>query len=197
MILVVYILHGIELEISEAVHTHSLRSTTLRPEFSESDRHKNAKALYTSFQPRWQTNIIRLWPGTPIDPLVYDLFVADLVMFYGVGISALSNIVPFDALSYAWGPPVFNDILICSGFEYPITEHLANALRNLKATYVVRLLWVDALCINQYNLEEKAEQVRVMLSIFQKASRVVIRLGDSSLEQQSVFAEVTKRSGAA
>jgi hypothetical protein len=94
-------LYGIEPEISQAVHTHSVRSKTLRPEVSKYDMHKNAKALYTSIQPRWQTRIIRLWPGTSVDPLVCELFVADLVMFYGVNISALSDIVPFDALSYA------------------------------------------------------------------------------------------------
>jgi hypothetical protein len=44
-------LYGIEPEISQAAHTHSLRSKTLRPEVSESDMHKNAEAIYTSIQP--------------------------------------------------------------------------------------------------------------------------------------------------
>lgn len=135
---------------------------------------ESANTLYTPIQPRWQTQITRLEPGSLADPLICNLFIADLVMFYEVGVSELSDIIPFDALSYAWGWSIFNDILICSGVEFPITEHLANALRHLRERYTVHFLWVDALCINQYDLNEKAEQVRVMLSILQKAGRAIV-----------------------
>jgi hypothetical protein len=72
---------------------------------------------------------------------------------------------------------------------------MANALRHLRETYIVCFLWVDALCINQYNLEEKAEQVRVMLSTFQKASRVVVWLGERSVAQQMFSRSSPRGSG--
>lgn len=49
------------------------------------------------------------------------------------------------------------------------------------------LLGADAICINQNDEQEPNEQVLLMRQIYQKADRVVVDLGDVSLEWYSVF----------
>jgi hypothetical protein len=42
-----------------------------------------------------------------------------------------------------------------------------------------RLLWIDAVCINQNDTTEKSIQVTMMDIIYKRASRVLIYLGES------------------
>jgi hypothetical protein len=51
----------------------------------------------------------------------------------------------------------------------------------------VRLLWADALCINQEDLLERAHQVNIMKNIFQRASRVLIWLGPEKESNLAMF----------
>lgn len=43
-----------------------------------------------------------------------------------------------------------------------------------------RFFWVDAICINQNDLEERSAQVQIMPQIYSKASCVIVWLGDDS-----------------
>ena len=66
----------------------------------------------------------------------------------------------YDALSYAWG----NDNQVCKiaidGIEHLITKNLHDALQALvSGDQLVRLLWVDALSINQADMKERSRQV--------------------------------------
>lgn len=60
-----------------------------------------------------------------------------------------------------------------------ITPNLASALRALRHEDEMRSLWVDALCINQTDLDEKTSQVRNMHTMYQFAKRTIIYLGNS------------------
>lgn len=62
----------------------------------------------------------------------------------------------YEALSYVWGPTSPAERMVLDGKEINITPNLASALRQLRWPSSKRLLWVDALCINQGDLEEKA-----------------------------------------
>ncbi|KAI9782131.1 MAG: hypothetical protein M1839_005478 [Geoglossum umbratile] len=83
----------------------------------------------------------------------------------------------YEALSYAWGDGSTRRKLIISGREFSITTNLEVALRHLQLSDQVRTLWVDAICINQGDIDEKAHQVRIMRKIYQEAHRVIIWLG--------------------
>jgi hypothetical protein len=89
----------------------------------------------------------------------------------------------FEALSYAWGSAEnLVDIIIgASGHEVvSITQNLAEALPYLRYEDRSRVLWIDAICVNQQDLEERSRQVERMADIFTKASRVVVWLGPES-----------------
>lgn len=61
-----------------------------------------------------------------------------------------------------------------------VTINLYSALQKLKASYSRKFLWIDAVCINQADLEERASQVRMMRDIYNKASGVIIWLGETT-----------------
>lgn len=93
-------------------------------------------------------------------------------------VKSLDDRVPFNALSYAWGDqkdclPVF-----CNEKQMFVTKSLYGALRTLRLRAHINLLWIDFVCINQSDTEEKTEQVRLMHEIYKKATTTIIWLGE-------------------
>jgi hypothetical protein len=91
----------------------------------------------------------------------------------------------FYALSYTWGKPDFCHTIICNGSDIKITPNLFDALRHLRLEKRSRTLWIDAICINQNNMDEKSIQVPLMKHIYSQATGVIIWLGleDESTKQ--------------
>ncbi|RFU26865.1 hypothetical protein B7463_g9465, partial [Scytalidium lignicola] len=91
----------------------------------------------------------------------------------------------YEALSYTWGDQTSKHIITLDGAEIEISRALTVALRGIQYPNRPRTVWIDALCINQANDEEKSIQVQMMRRVYQQASRVIIWLGlrstDSSL----------------
>lgn len=56
----------------------------------------------------------------------------------------------------------------------PITENLDEALRHLRYPDRPRHMWIDSLCIDQGNMEERGRQVGNMSHIYWNAPRVVV-----------------------
>lgn len=78
--------------------------------------------------------------------------------------------------------------------DMEVTVNLERALRHLRHPSIPRMLWIDALCIDQSNLEERSEQVDLMGLIYSKATEVRIWLGDLSTKPKgAVDAEKTLR----
>ena len=65
-----------------------------------------------------------------------------------------------------------------------ITLNLSNALRQLRMRITITRIWVDALCINQEDDDEKSAQIRFMGLIYRMASSVKIWLGKYDEEAQ-------------
>ncbi|KAF4631122.1 hypothetical protein G7Y89_g7007 [Cudoniella acicularis] len=86
----------------------------------------------------------------------------------------------FEALSYVWGNPNPPDIIICNGQQHFMTPNLALALRRLRSPYMNRTAWIDAICMNQEDLEERSQQVQLMRVIYSQAWRVIIWLGEDN-----------------
>ncbi|KAF5868489.1 putative heterokaryon incompatibility protein [Botrytis fragariae] len=88
----------------------------------------------------------------------------------------------FSALSYVWGtyrsPP---DTINCNGHELNITASCHDALKALREMHGGIKIWVDAICINQADLNEKAEQIPMMPRVYQNAAAVYTWLGQDSL----------------
>lgn len=88
------------------------------------------------------------------------------------------NAPEYDALSYAWGNEDRTRTIRVNGIGLTVTQNLERALRNLRQTSKSRMLWADAVCINQNDLEERSAQVAQMHVIFHNAKQTVSWLGD-------------------
>ncbi|KAG4295202.1 hypothetical protein FPRO06_01786 [Fusarium proliferatum] len=86
-------------------------------------------------------------------------------------------ILTYEALSYSWGRQTTLHEIVVNGKVLSITESLHEALYHLRNPDEDRMLWVDALCIDQNNIKERGHQVNRMGEIYKKADRVIIWLG--------------------
>ena len=105
----------------------------------------------------------------------------------------------YEALSYAWGEersptPVLVKSHGSKRKFIEVTQNLATALIYLRHKSEARILWIDALCINQEDMEERSSQVARMADIYRLAHRVVVWLGPESEEDRSSEALSTLRS---
>ncbi|KAI8274385.1 hypothetical protein K4K60_009787 [Colletotrichum sp. SAR11_57] len=114
------------------------------------------------------TRLLLLKPGSAEDP-----FEAHLELVH------IEQAPPYEALSYTWGKPTEQprDYIWLDGHPLPIKPNLEDALRSLRFPNQARRLWVDALCIDQSNLDERARQVQYMRLVYKHAARVVVWLG--------------------
>lgn len=83
----------------------------------------------------------------------------------------------YNALSYVWGPPDASARIIVDGKGLPITPSLAESLRYLRPTTTTLALWIDQICINQNDDQEKSIQVGFMDKIYRSSKECVVWLG--------------------
>ncbi|TKA66154.1 hypothetical protein B0A55_08565 [Friedmanniomyces simplex] len=83
----------------------------------------------------------------------------------------------FAALSYCWGDEKDTVEVCLAGRMVPVTKNLTNALRRLRET-PQEIFWADAICINQNDLDERGQQVQLMLDIYSGAELVYSYLND-------------------
>ena len=87
-----------------------------------------------------------------------------------------SSMGQYAALSYCWGEP--GDIIpvVVDGYPLLVQQNLYAFLLQLR-NHGHLLIWVDAICIDQNNFDERSRQVQLMSSIFPNASQVLVWLG--------------------
>ncbi|KAH8725333.1 heterokaryon incompatibility protein-domain-containing protein, partial [Phaeosphaeriaceae sp. PMI808] len=83
----------------------------------------------------------------------------------------------YDALSYVWGNASDTSPISLNGTPHHITKNLEIALRYLRHRESPKVLWVDAICINQSDINERNHQVQQMADIYSQAQRVIGWLG--------------------
>ena len=96
----------------------------------------------------------------------------------------------YEALSYAWGNPKETLPIRVGRAEFPVTVNLHAALSNLRDRSFERIIWVDAVCIDQSNLEEREQQVQLMAKIYSKAHRVIVWLGKEAADTEGALEDI-------
>ncbi|KAK2595337.1 hypothetical protein QQS21_006937 [Conoideocrella luteorostrata] len=89
---------------------------------------------------------------------------------------SLHDAPTYTALSYTWGAPNETRPVVVNGHRFNATTNLYWALRRLRAIGKTSI-WIDAICINQNDREEKSQQLPRMRSIYARAKEVFVWLG--------------------
>lgn len=99
---------------------------------------------------------------------------------------------PYEALSYVWGPENNQQSISIDNCELPVRANLHAALSHLRDRFMERIIWIDAMCINQEDNDEKGQQVQSMAKIYAKASRVIVWLGEAAGDSDQVLEAIRK-----
>jgi hypothetical protein len=101
----------------------------------------------------------------------------------------------YDALSYVWGGSAKPNMIRVNGHELMVTTNLHTALKHLRDRYFERVLWIDAICINQDSLLERGQQVKSMARIYGKANKVIVWLGEAADGSNQAMEELREVAG--
>jgi hypothetical protein len=155
-----------------AAHTHKRK-----PIMAQTDQ----AYIHESLQYPDSLRLLELLPGAKGSPLSCNLQEV-----------RRSNSPKYEALSYAWGEPVFSHEVqeVASNERLSITVNLHDALQAIRYEQESRFLWVDAICINQSALKEKNHQVASMGKIFGDAWRVVVWLSHAPNRVMCIFQDL-------
>jgi hypothetical protein len=86
----------------------------------------------------------------------------------------------YDCLSYTWGTGPWDYAVRLGDSRIAIPQNLYSALKALQLEDEPRLVWVDIVCINQNDSEERKAQVEMMYQIYRGAREVIVDLGYQS-----------------
>ena len=93
----------------------------------------------------------------------------------------------YTALSYMWGNPQNPKCIQCNGFRLSVTRNLYSALLHLRDEHSTKVFWIDAICIDQSNIDERNRQVQRMREIYSQSIQTVIWLGNGSFFSRQGF----------
>lgn len=134
-----------------------------------------------------EIRLLEVYPGKLQDEIVCRLFKI-----------RLSDEPVYAALSYVWGPKEYREIRV-NGNAYKVTKNLHYALQSFRTTLKpvhrrglsvtprippCSILWVDAICINQSDIAERSQQVRLMFRVYSQANAVLVSLSALSDYEQ-------------
>jgi hypothetical protein len=108
----------------------------------------------------------------------------------------------FTALSYVWGDKAIPcDTITCKpqNFNIEVTANCYSALWHLRKKFGGLTIWIDSICINQNDKDEKAAQIPLMSKIYAGADITYVWLGpgnhqsDKAMDYLSTVATLDAR----
>ncbi|KAF9893958.1 hypothetical protein FE257_008929 [Aspergillus nanangensis] len=94
-------------------------------------------------------------------------------------VASLNDAPVYSALSYTWGEGNDKYWIFVNGHKFFVTLNLFQALLQIRAHNPTGpvVLWVDAICIDQSNTEERNQQVALIGDIYSSCDRALVWLG--------------------
>jgi hypothetical protein len=136
---------------------------------------------YSSIPKGYETRLMIIRPGTFGEEIEFDL----------VPVKSLRE-VKYNALSYQWIDGELTHSIFCDGRRKMIGANLYGALQRLRDPGVEKPVWIDYICIDQTNDDEKKDQIRKMTSIYSNAEQVIVWLGEESEHDNLAFEALEK-----
>ncbi|CAN9170884.1 unnamed protein product [Alternaria alternata] len=113
--------------------------------------------------------LIELWPSTEAESIKCVLRSYSMDDHYPA----------YVALSYTWGRKERYDDISLNGIRFSVGKNLWQFLHHMRMRDERIILWIDAICINQSNVEERNHQVQMMRQIYSNAQSVSVWLGEA------------------
>ncbi|KAG9239502.1 heterokaryon incompatibility protein-domain-containing protein, partial [Amylocarpus encephaloides] len=90
----------------------------------------------------------------------------------------------YAAISYAWGSAVDATRIVVNGHSFPLRYNIWTFLERVchDKSLQSALFWIDAVCVNQRDFNERSIQVRIMGQIYHTATEVIVWLGRRILD---------------
>ncbi|KAK0610783.1 heterokaryon incompatibility protein-domain-containing protein [Immersiella caudata] len=123
-----------------------------------------------------QIRLLTVSPGQGEDTIVCCLRTVDVE---GTG--------EYEALSYAWGTASSGHSISVNSHNFEVGDNLFYALSHLRLQDTDRVLWIDAICINQSDVSERNHQVQQMAEVYSRAKQVVAWLGLGNASSESAI----------
>ena len=158
---------------------HVIGPKKIKSKLNFQGQHQNQ--IYQPLTARDETRLLVLEPGQNTDKITCGLMNVSLTWR-----------ARYEALSYTWGDPKVTKPATCSGKSIDVTANLHSALHHLRHPDRQRILWVDALCINQEDDKDKETQVQRMGHIYSRARRVLIWLGEDVEETRGAIGSIKR-----
>jgi hypothetical protein len=132
--------------------------------------HKKDGAIYKALNAEEQEyRVLLLYAGSGEDPIQAEL----RPTLFGRDQS-----LRYEAISYCWGDPNRTAKIQLNRKTVSAPASSAAALRCVRRPDRNRVVWIDALCINQSDLDERSQQVTMMADIYSKSTGNLIYLGE-------------------
>lgn len=168
------------LAIKKQGHEEALQPSSEQPDYQRS---KPSEKLYELIPIKEHgIRVFELMPGSPQTSLAGRLFSATLVDTGGARLDNSGHQTEYVAVSYHWGDDRAARYRVeCNSIAHAVTLEAYRALHRIRGASERIYIWIDSLCINQADDEEKNKQVAMMCRIYHGAKQLSAYLGESGI----------------
>ncbi|KAK1757107.1 heterokaryon incompatibility protein-domain-containing protein [Echria macrotheca] len=129
---------------------------------------------YVTLQQELELRLLLVWPQREDEDEIHGTLVHCHV----------NDHLEYEAISYTWadehGDASRDRTIFLNDLPLAVTSSCVSALKRVRLISAPRVIWIDAVCVNQDDMNERGHQVRLMPEIYSRAKRVLICLGDAS-----------------
>lgn len=137
-----------------------------------------ASVLYKPLKGHLPLRLLLIRPGEPTEPLSTELVPTTLDKARG----------SYDATSYTWGAPKNPELIKCGDSQLWVQRNAFHMMLDLRRPDEPRKVWIDAVCINQCDVDERAAQVAIMHHIYRQAGATWVWLGRPDVHSAAAMA---------
>lgn len=136
-----------------------------------------SKFIYQPIRNPREVRLVKILPGARRAKVKCDLEHAFLD----------HDLPEYDALSYCWGDASQKVSVTCNEQSLEITKDLFTAILRFRHKDKTIRIWIDQLCIDQENIEERGNQVQLMRDIYSRALTTIVWLGGEADQSALAF----------
>lgn len=96
----------------------------------------------------------------------------------------------YNPISYTWGEPTDLRTITINNLSIKVRDNCWYALWQVRRIHSAHLVWIDSICINQDDVEEKSSQVNVMDEIYRFGTHVFACVGPHENDSEYLIDQI-------